>query len=355
MRIGIVLPGPISYLGGAEFWVREIYKEVLKTSQQVTIFVPEENFDNLNHLEDLPIKIYDSKIYRVFKKLDLLNFYPPFIPYHKEFASYDTIYTTSMHCVRIFRRHKGKVVVGTHDAFVPNKKIGIDNFQFLTKLIIKITKKDVIIHAVSPLAYDTFKGTSKKIVLAENFLPLLINDIAMPRNFNIVFLGRVEKRKGADQLILLIEEIKKHPNINLFILGAISRRYDFIRINYDKFKNINIMGRVTDEVKYDVLKESSLMVFFSSRDTAPFVILEGLSCGLPITCTWKHADKTFPGFEIDIRKPKLTDIFDSVYSHYKLWVENENEYYALRKKIQLLAVKKFKKENSVKRILKLFE
>jgi glycosyltransferase involved in cell wall biosynthesis len=122
--------------------------------------------------------------------------------------------------------------------------------------------------------------------------------------FNIVFVGQLIQRKG---LFYLFEALKKlnNPNINLTITG---RGYvdDLLLKEYSFLKNIKIYNNITKFELRDLLSGSDLFVFPSLIEGFGHVILEAMSCGLPVICTPNTAGKDLfitenEGFIVPIR------------------------------------------------------
>jgi len=122
--------------------------------------------------------------------------------------------------------------------------------------------------------------------------------------FNIVFVGQLIQRKG---LFYLFEALKKlnNPNINLTITG---RGYvdDLLLKEYSFLRNIKIYNNITKFELRDLLSGSDLFVFPSLIEGFGHVILEAMSCGLPVICTPNTAGKDLfitenEGFIVPIR------------------------------------------------------
>lgn len=104
---------------------------------------------------------------------------------------------------------------------------------------------------------------------------------------NIVFMGRVGKRKGIYDLIEVMPQvINDFPNVNLYICG--DGELDKVKKIIEKnklSKNVLLMGWVNEEKKISILKESSINVLPSYNEGMPISILEAMSSGVPTLAT----------------------------------------------------------------------
>lgn len=106
-------------------------------------------------------------------------------------------------------------------------------------------------------------------------------------NFNLLFLSRVEAYKGVIELIDAYAILKlKYPNFKLTIAGD-GKLYEEVKekIEQEQIKDVDVVGYVVGEKKYEVLTEGSVFVFPSYSEGMPNAILEAMAIGLPIIAT----------------------------------------------------------------------
>lgn len=122
----------------------------------------------------------------------------------------------------------------------------------------------------------------KKVIVLHNAVAL--NQKAKLDNENIVFLGRLGKRKGVYDLIDAMPDIiKVHPHVKLRLAGdgeiesCRKRAAENGSIN-----NIEFLGWINSEVKKQLLSESSLFVLPSYNEGLPMSMLEAMSFGVPV-------------------------------------------------------------------------
>ncbi|AKA48378.1 hypothetical protein IX51_03910 [uncultured archaeon] len=354
MKVAIVLPGPLSFRGGAEVWSVEVADRLRRKGWKVTFFLPEVSEEDVRIARDHGVKAYKSLIYNFLKHINKLNFFPPMIPYNRELDNFDIVYTTSMQPIRILMKCKTKLIVGTHDAFLSNRKLGIDSFQTISRLAMRVSGAMLSVHALSKVVEGKFNLPKERFFTVPNFIPGAKCNVMDTNEFRIVFLGRVEKRKGADVLIKISNLFKEKPGFYIDIAGSVPQSYIPIMNSLSKVSNIRVLGRVGEYEKFKILQNSSLLIFLSSRDVFPFVMLEALSCGLPIVTTWKFAKASFQTYGITECKPNVTDIESEIRKHHKKWSQDRGNYFDVKKRIQSEAFRKYDKEKIMESILDMF-
>jgi len=104
---------------------------------------------------------------------------------------------------------------------------------------------------------------------------------------NIIYIGRIEEKKGLNYLIRAMPEIIKKFNVTLFILGEGPGKKEF-EIKVKKFslqKNIKFLGHISGQKKLDFFKLANIFVNPSLAEGLPVAILEALSNGKTIIAT----------------------------------------------------------------------
>ena len=105
--------------------------------------------------------------------------------------------------------------------------------------------------------------------------------------YKILFLARIEKRKGIYELVQTLELLnKKFDNIQLTIAGD-GREEKNLRkfIQKQNIHNIIFKGFVENESKINVFLENHIYVFPSYTEGMPTSVLEAMAFGLPIITT----------------------------------------------------------------------
>lgn len=105
----------------------------------------------------------------------------------------------------------------------------------------------------------------------------------VPKEFDVIHVGRLAKVKHIENLIMATNKIKKYyPNVKTAIIGdgperdnleAISER---LRLT----ENIHFLGYKSAVWKW--LNKAKIFVLTSEREAYPYVVVEALSCGVPV-------------------------------------------------------------------------
>lgn len=124
---------------------------------------------------------------------------------------------------------------------------------------------------------------------------------------NVLFLSRIQKKKGLVNLLYAWEKIR--PQCwRLQIAGSNEEGHlDEIKILAKKLKineQIDYLGYVDNELKNKIYQQSSLFVLPSFSENFGVVIAEAMSFGLPVITTtgtpWEDLNKYKCGWHIDI-------------------------------------------------------
>jgi len=105
--------------------------------------------------------------------------------------------------------------------------------------------------------------------------------------YEACFLGSIEPRKGVFDLITLWRRIlKRKPGAKLLIIGRGQKEYleKMKRIiqKYNIHNNIKMMGFVSEESKFELMKQSKIFIFPSYYEGFAQVICEAMACKLPV-------------------------------------------------------------------------
>lgn len=136
--------------------------------------------------------------------------------------------------------------------------------EFTKSNLVKINKKSEIFvnHFGVDIDYNYKKDNHNKII-------------------NFLFVGRVENRKGVENLVEVWKKIGNKPNVNLIICGRVNR--DLLYLKKDKsIKNIKFTGFVDPKPYY---KNASVFVLPSRKEGSAKVIFEAMNYSLPVITT----------------------------------------------------------------------
>ena len=124
----------------------------------------------------------------------------------------------------------------------------------------------------------------------------------------LIFIGRIDKKKGIDVLIRSFVEIEKSfENIFLVIVGTGLESYEneLKQLASDlNLKRIKFTGFVTEDEKLELLESSTLFITVSHSDVHTIAVQEALAMGIPIIISkasdWPEIDEYEAGITIDI-------------------------------------------------------
>lgn len=100
---------------------------------------------------------------------------------------------------------------------------------------------------------------------------------------DITFCGRLVEQKGIYDFIEIITKlVKQFPNLKVKIIGTGPEELKIKTIIKNKELPIEILGHVSDEIKYKILADSKYFLFPSREEGWGIVIAESMSVGTPV-------------------------------------------------------------------------
>jgi len=112
----------------------------------------------------------------------------------------------------------------------------------------------------------------------------------LPKEYDIVFVGRLVKNKGVE---LLLEAIKFIVHRSSFMVkclivgdGPLRKVYEQRTMNHELKDNISFYGWAKDQQEIaKLLNQSKVLVIPSYNEGGPRVAIEAMACGLPVITT----------------------------------------------------------------------
>lgn len=159
--------------------------------------------------------------------------------------------------------------------------IGKQKRFFLFNSFNKFFEKKLDIKIV--LTNEDKANRKSNCIVINNPLPFDSKEVSTCKNKKIISIGRLDEQKGFDILIDVWRKVnEKHPDWILEIYGEGSLRKEL----QDKIDSLNLTDTLTlkGNEKNIQLKylESSIYVMSSRYEGMPMVLLEAMSCGLPL-------------------------------------------------------------------------
>lgn len=366
MKIGLVCSEPFYFPGGIQEQVKGLYKFLKSEGQEVKIIVPKysskESYgsDVIFGGMALSFEVFGSKaswsfilengeIDKILKKekFDILHFFSI------------GLFITLQILARSFSKN-----VFTFN-FLPEKNLTYAIFSNLLKPINKenLGKIDKGTIPSKPVKEYIPKEYAKKILIVPNGIDL---DRFKPENpkikkfqddkINILFVGRLDKRKGLEYLIKAYEIIKrKYKNIRLVVVGDGYSKEDCQKLVKERnIQDVVFEGYVKDEDIPKYYATCDIFCYPSVQSEAfGITLLEAMATGKPAIVTdIKGCRDVFKESKaILFVKPKSAQALSRGIS--KL-IENEK----LRNRMAISGLKEVKKyswENVGKEFLKIYE
>ncbi|MCK5611735.1 glycosyltransferase family 4 protein [Candidatus Pacearchaeota archaeon] len=159
--------------------------------------------------------------------------------------------------------------------------IFVDEFVFVN--ILKFADVTIVLSREMERCME--KGfLSKMMVIPSFIMESYHGDIEKSQN-HILYVGRLDRLKGIDDLIKSIWYVKKEiPNIKLSIVGDGEYLSDLLNLvsDYDLKDNIIFEGHLYDDELVNMYSKSEIFVFPSYLEGMPMAVIEAMSAGLPI-------------------------------------------------------------------------
>ncbi|OGL44925.1 MAG: hypothetical protein A2149_03225 [Candidatus Schekmanbacteria bacterium RBG_16_38_11] len=241
------------------------------------------------HVEGNKLKKLIIALKAIFRFILILYQAPPAIV-HIHFASDSSFYRKSVFAL-ISYRFRIKTVLHSHafDFDIFYKKSPKVLKLYMEKILARADK----IFALSEHWKRVFEEISKRgdisIIPPALPIPYLAEKEGHRSNFpTVLFLGKLEKRKGIYDLIEaasgVIEEI---PEVK-FLLAGNGEIKKVERICKEKgiVPHFFCLGWADEEKKAKLLKEADILVLPSYSEGLPMVILEGMVYRVPVVSTW---------------------------------------------------------------------
>lgn len=222
------------------------------------------------------------------ERFDVINFHEPWLPW----LAWQIVRNTKTAYVATFHANLVDTTAGkawTSRIFTPIGRPFLEKMHLFTATS-PASAGMLISLANMKLAHDRFMINNLKYIpcgveLSE-FKPLKKRQhLSGPNTKTIVYVGRLEKRKGVDWLLLAFAELlNEMPNTHLIIAGS-GVRANYLRqyVRDEKIKNVSFPGYISDEQKKYLLGNADLACFPSTYGEGfGIVLLEAMAMGTPL-------------------------------------------------------------------------
>ncbi len=298
MKIGLVCPyNMFHFSGGVQEIVFQLQQHLIAKGHKVLIITPKptKNFKNTNPnivtvgrsrrmtspfatVVDWGLDAYATEIEELLEreKFDILNFHEPWQPFL---------------ALQILTRSKA-VNVGTFHAKLPDTIVSRSLLNLVTPHTTQVLKYIHTFTAVSEAGADYLKElTDAPITIVPNGIDLekykRPDRVKKYKKKTILYLGRLEKRKGVKYLIQAFALLKQHhDDVQLLIAGSgVSREKLEEYVAEYGIKDIHFIGYVPEEDKVKLMASADLYcspALFG--ESFGIVLLEAMALGVPVVC-----------------------------------------------------------------------
>lgn len=232
---------------------------------------------------------------------NILNFFGNIINLSKAIKENEIIH---MHmsergsCIRkyivfkIAKKNNKKVIIHTHGAEFKEYYSNL-SYNMKKRIIELLTGCDEVI-TLGENWNEYFKSLSSDIRcrILKNSVEIPVDKVSMDdKEFNILFLAIIDKRKGIYDLVEVANKILKaydgDKKINFIIAGTGKEEEEIKKLvkQYKLNDNFNFLGWINGEKKKEVLKNTHLFLLPSYNEGLPVSILEAISYGIPVIST----------------------------------------------------------------------
>jgi len=294
LKIAIVFSSDPSQAGGVQEHIYNLTKELAKLGHKINIFGPENNkipFINYHPIAKavkLPvpngnwsnITIKNNEKYKASQilekeKFHIIHIHEPYIP----FVNWDIFGNTSATKVATFHTAwNNDSILNIVNPFLPLlKEIFSSYFKgviFVSKIVKRrwqyLCKHSVIQKIIHNGIDRTFFRPAKK---------------AKGKIINLLFVGRLVKRKGLIYLLKTLNKIvKDNLNIRLTIVGDGPEKLESEK--YVKENNLNkyvrFVGEILGKERINYYQEADIFCAPYIDEAFGITVLEALSCGIPV-------------------------------------------------------------------------
>lgn len=184
---------------------------------------------------------------------------------------------------------------GMYEPWLWNKGYFKKKFYF-NLLVKKLFKRANYLHAITPQENNNLISLFPSLKIVE--IPNLIEPVISKVDKNIkkqvserylLYLGRLDEKKGIDILIKALSEINDE-NIILKIAGAINNYHDYLQnlaIEIGVNHRIQFLGMIKGENKIELIKQAWILVAPSYSEVIGMVNLEAAILKTPVITTFQ--------------------------------------------------------------------
>ncbi len=291
MKIGLICPYSINKHGGVLAVTLALQEGLTKRGHEVKLITPMPRGTNGDeHLDPDTIFIGNSTDFRspshttgqvssiadsekvdailANEKFDILNFHEPWVPLLS----------------RQLLQRSNSINIGTFHSKIPETFMSRTYIKVVSPYLKSVMKYLNVLTAVSQSGAEYAATlTNLPINIIPNGIDLTKYHLKhVERHDNILYIGRLERRKGAKYLLQAFQIFsQRHPDVKLLIAGDGPEREKLELLAEDlKLQNVEFLGYISEDLKLKLLSETSL--FCSPAlygESFGIVLLEAMATG----------------------------------------------------------------------------
>jgi glycosyltransferase involved in cell wall biosynthesis len=178
---------------------------------------------------------------------------------------------------KVFRNPKVKIVTTFHG----NDVYAYQNAPWWYKMCHNFVDHSIFVS--KKLKEQFFKQSLNHSILCAGILPVFSSDAPAgnTKKYDFIFVGTLDKNKGALRLIELAKALSADENI--VIVGAGPYKDDFIKLS--QHSNIDYFHYRDEDQLVSLYQRAKWLVNLSYNESFGLVISEAMACGLPVIAT----------------------------------------------------------------------
>lgn len=174
----------------------------------------------------------------------------------------------------------------------PKSKIPLIVAKFLEWILIHFLKRNqhIPVFTFGSILTDKYKNITLNVIpladtrysLNDIILESDIRKIDWTNQIKLIFVGRMEKGKGIENLLRTLKEIKKN-NVHLTIVGDGNQTSEYLEMatQYGILDNVTFVGFIPfGEGLFSIIRKHDVFILPSLSEGLPQVILEAMACGI---------------------------------------------------------------------------
>lgn len=196
---------------------------------------------------------------------------------------FESIEVAESQASAVYLPRQSNIHIRMHCPFYLYKKIineEVDEQRFSTEVRAMYKAKVISSPSHGMLEYLDDELRTEEIFVFKNPCPnKLSTNTHTSKNYDVCFYGRFNNLKGNQFFSKILQHMPKEYKI--LVLGKEEQK---IKLKGVTTSNIEFCGHVEGEAKFNLLRQSKVMISLSKFENCSMAILESLSVGVPVVC-----------------------------------------------------------------------